>query len=73
MAGIVTENFESTTALHSIEEYEEDGVVTRERIQRVIQYGIFVDLAPLSRWLDQEVGGEFGLPLPFDWRLQLAG
>lgn len=60
LAGVVTENLLSTTELHAVEEYEEDGAVTRERIQRVIQYGLFVDLAPLTRWLDQEAGGELG-------------
>ena len=60
LAGIVTESFESTMSRHSTEEFDEAGVVTRERIHRVIEFGLFVDLRPLSRWLDQQVGPELG-------------
>ena len=60
LVGVVAENFESTTLLHSTEEFDEAGVMTRERIHRVIEFGLFVDLRPLSGWLDQHVGPELG-------------
>lgn len=60
LIGVVAENFESTIYLRSIYEAEEDGRVTSERIHDVINYGLFVELAPLARWLDQEAGRELG-------------
>lgn len=59
LVGIVAENFESTTYLHSWEEIQEDGTRHSERVHRVIQYGVFVQLEPLEPWLNRAVGPEF--------------
>ena len=53
--GVVTENLESTTVLHSVEEVDNDGSVIKTRYQNVINYGVAVILAEYSDWLDEHI------------------
>ena len=54
LLGLVTENHESTTFLHS-EEVEEKGQVTRVRNQNVINYGMCLMLSAVGEWIDARV------------------
>lgn len=58
LTGIVVENLESTTLLHSVEEIQKDGVIVRVRNQRVISYGVALMLEPIKPWLDIVVPNE---------------
>ena len=50
--GVVTENFESTTYLRSIAEYEDDRQKISERVHSVVNYAV---CAPLGRgWVEDE-------------------
>ena len=59
LVGLVTENFESTTYLRTIQELHEPGNVFKEHIHTVINYAVCVWLPPLERWLGEIVGSEF--------------
>ena len=52
LTGLVTENLESTTFLHSVEEVQEDGKILREHYQNVINYGVCLMLDSVRDWLD---------------------
>ncbi len=60
LIGVVTENFESTKYLYSTLDFLEDGREARETMHQVINYGLFVDLRLVTRWLDQLAGRELG-------------
>ena len=55
LTGFVTENLESTTVLHSIEERERDGNITRDRYQKVLTYGVALLLDGVEEWLNERV------------------
>lgn len=51
VVGVLTEDFQSTTVLHSITEIEEDGQRFMDRAHAVVNYGVAADLRPLQEWL----------------------
>jgi hypothetical protein len=51
--GVATENFESTTSLDAIEETTRDGSTVVTRYQRVLSYGVAVELDAIRDWLDE--------------------
>lgn len=53
--GLVTENLESTTFLHSVREIDMAGKVTREHYQNVINYGVCLMLTGVKDWLDEHI------------------
>lgn len=55
LIGIVTENLESMTMLHSVEEIQKDGSLTRERFHNVISYGVALLLDQVAEWLESMV------------------
>jgi trypsin-like peptidase len=55
LTGLVTENHESTTFLHSVEEVLKDGNVIREHYQNVINYGVCLMLDSVKDWLDEHI------------------
>jgi hypothetical protein len=55
LIGIVTENFDSTTTLESIEEINARNEKRTIRNQRVISYGVTLLLDPLLGWLESYV------------------
>ena len=52
LTGIVTENLESMTMLHSVEEIQQDGAIVRERYHNVINYGVALLLDRVGDWLN---------------------
>jgi hypothetical protein len=55
LTGLVTENLESMTMLHSVEEIQKDGALVRERFHSVINYGVALLLDRVSDWLNSIV------------------
>jgi hypothetical protein len=55
LLGLVTENLESTTFLHSVEEIQKDGKILREHYQNVINYGVCLMLDGIKEWLDANI------------------
>lgn len=55
LTGIVTENLESMTMLHSVEEIQKDGAIVRERFHNVINYGVALLLDHVAPWLEDYV------------------
>ncbi len=55
LTGMVTENLESMTMLHSVEEIQKNGSVIRERYHSVINYGVALLLDRVADWLDSNV------------------
>jgi len=52
LTGMVTANFDSTTALEAHEEEDQDGRKRTLQYQRVISYGVALRLASFGDWLD---------------------
>lgn len=53
--GLVTENIEAATLLHSQEVLSKDGQPFTEHYQRVISYGVGLLLQPYQEWIDKHV------------------
>jgi hypothetical protein len=49
--GLVTENWESTTFLQSVEEVQDNGGIYKETTRAVVNYGICVRLLEIEPWL----------------------
>jgi hypothetical protein len=58
VAGVVTENIQASTYLHTIKEILEPGREYVEKVHSMIAYGLSVDLGPVWSWLDTVVPPE---------------
>ena len=60
LLGVVSENFESTRYVDTVETVQTDSGTDRTVIHKVSNFAVYVELAPLSPWLDGLAGGELG-------------
>jgi hypothetical protein len=55
LTGLVTEDLESTSVLHSEMHVDTNGAVVTERFQKIINYGIALLLDDVGLWLNDLV------------------
>jgi hypothetical protein len=51
--GVALGSLESEVVIHTVGEYESEGVTERERISRIVEYGVALRLQPLRDWLSE--------------------
>ena len=57
VVGLALGTVESEVVVHAVEEFESNGIRERERVSRIIQYGIALELVAVSEWLRSQLIG----------------
>lgn len=50
--GIAIGSLQSEVVVHTVSEYENDTLRERERISRIVEYGVVLRLFPIKNWLE---------------------